>query len=45
MQKIEVGSVECPRLDGEEIPIGKCRACRFHLGVHEKTKTVICDFP
>ena len=36
-------TVECPRLGGEEIPIGKCRACKLHLGV--KSGNVVCDFP
>ena len=40
--EIEVGSVECPRLQ-KEIPIGKCRACKFHLDVMDGN--VLCDFP
>ena len=41
--EIAVGSVTCPRLNSKEIPIGKCRACKFHLDVIRGN--VICDYP
>ena len=38
-----ISTVTCPRLENKEIPIGKCKACKFHLAVHRDT--VICDYP
>ena len=40
--KREIGSVECPRLQ-QEIPLEKCRACKFHLDVIRGH--ILCDFP
>jgi len=46
MAKVElIKTVECPRLQGKEIPVEKCQARKFHVAVDEKNDKVTCGFP